>query len=299
MERFDHVVVGGGAMGAATAWQLLRRGHSVALIEQFDIAHDQGSSHGAVRIFRFAYRNPLYAALAIEALGQLGETQPSLHVIVGREGTVEGWGAKDTVLVARRPFRQADIERALSFYRDVLGFEVTQRWQGAAFMSAGGYHHHIAINTWESEGASPPPRGSTGLSLIDPTTGKSTAIEIPKGATVSSPAWSPDGKQLAYIANFDAASHVYVADVATAKSVQVTKTPLLATLVTTMCSRPSGFTASATRRGSSASNQVGRPVLIAQKPQARVHTSPRIMIVAVRWSQHSPMFGQRASSHTV
>jgi dipeptidyl aminopeptidase/acylaminoacyl peptidase len=77
-------------------------------------------------------------------------------------------------------------------------------------------------------------RGSTGLSLIDPTTGKSTAIEIPKGATVSSPAWSPDGKQLAYIANFDAASHVYVADVATAKSVQVTKTPLLATLVTTI-----------------------------------------------------------------
>ena len=77
-------------------------------------------------------------------------------------------------------------------------------------------------------------RGSTGLSLIDPMTGKSTAIEIPKGATVSSPAWSPDGKQLAYIANFDAASHVYVADIATAKSVQVTKTPLLATLVTTI-----------------------------------------------------------------
>lgn len=79
-------------------------------------------------------------------------------------------------------------------------------------------------------------RGSTGLSLIDPLTGKSTSIEIPKGATVSNPTWSPDGKQLAYIANFDAASHVYVADIATAKSVQVTnaKTPLLATLVTTI-----------------------------------------------------------------
>jgi dipeptidyl aminopeptidase/acylaminoacyl peptidase len=75
-------------------------------------------------------------------------------------------------------------------------------------------------------------RGSTGLSLIDAVTGKSTAIEAPKGATVSSPAWSPDGKQIAYIANFDAASHVFVADVATAKSVQVTKSPLLATLVT-------------------------------------------------------------------
>ncbi len=75
-------------------------------------------------------------------------------------------------------------------------------------------------------------RGSVGLSLIDASTGKSTSIAVPAGATVSSPAWSPDGKQLAFIANFDAASHVYVADVATAKAVQVTKTPLLATLVT-------------------------------------------------------------------
>jgi dipeptidyl aminopeptidase/acylaminoacyl peptidase len=77
-------------------------------------------------------------------------------------------------------------------------------------------------------------RGGVGLSLIDATTGKSTSIVVPKGATVSSPAWSPDGKQLAFISNFDAASHVYVADVATAKAVQVTKTPLLATLVTSI-----------------------------------------------------------------
>lgn len=57
----------------------------------------------------------------------------------------------------------ADIDRALTFYRDVLGFEVTQRMPGAVFMSAGGYHHHIALNTWESAGAPPPPRGTTGL----------------------------------------------------------------------------------------------------------------------------------------
>ncbi len=72
-----------------------------------------------------------------------------------------------------------------------------------------------------------------------------------------------------------------------------------ATLVTTTCSRRIAPTASATRRGSSSSNQVGRPVLTAQKPQARVQVSPRIMIVAVRWSQHSPMLGQWASSQTV
>ena len=58
----------------------------------------------------------------------------------------------------------ADIERALGFYRDTLGFEVTQ-WYGrdAVFLSAGGYHHHIGLNTWESRGGSVPARGTTGL----------------------------------------------------------------------------------------------------------------------------------------
>src|SRR3954468_16134817 len=58
----------------------------------------------------------------------------------------------------------ADIERALKFYRDVLGFELTQRFGNqAAFLSAGGYHHHIGLNTWESKDGSPPPPGTTGL----------------------------------------------------------------------------------------------------------------------------------------
>jgi catechol 2,3-dioxygenase len=58
----------------------------------------------------------------------------------------------------------ADIERALGFYRDVLGFEITQRYgTQAVFLASGSYHHHIALNTWESLGGSPPPHGSTGL----------------------------------------------------------------------------------------------------------------------------------------
>src|SRR5687768_4297504 len=58
----------------------------------------------------------------------------------------------------------ADLQRALSFYCDVLGFELTQSLSsGAAFISAGGYHHHIGLNTWESLGGSPPPPGTTGL----------------------------------------------------------------------------------------------------------------------------------------
>jgi catechol 2,3-dioxygenase len=58
----------------------------------------------------------------------------------------------------------ANLERAIAFYRDVLGFEVTERYGcNAAFLSAGGYHHHIGLNTWESQGGPPPPPGATGL----------------------------------------------------------------------------------------------------------------------------------------
>jgi catechol 2,3-dioxygenase len=58
----------------------------------------------------------------------------------------------------------ADLDRALAFYRDVLGFTVQQFFGGqAAFLGAGGYHHHIGLNTWESRGGTQPPEGSTGL----------------------------------------------------------------------------------------------------------------------------------------
>jgi catechol 2,3-dioxygenase len=59
--------------------------------------------------------------------------------------------------------RVSDLERALAFYRDILGFEVMTQWPSAAFLSAGGYHHHIGLNTWQSEGGGPPPPGTTGL----------------------------------------------------------------------------------------------------------------------------------------
>jgi catechol 2,3-dioxygenase len=57
----------------------------------------------------------------------------------------------------------ADLNRALDFYCGVLGFTPTTTYPGAAFVSAGGYHHHIGLNTWESKGGSPPPPGTTGL----------------------------------------------------------------------------------------------------------------------------------------
>ncbi len=58
----------------------------------------------------------------------------------------------------------SDLDRSIAFYRDVLGFELTQRiGDQAAFLSAGDYHHHVGLNTWESAGGSPPPPGTTGL----------------------------------------------------------------------------------------------------------------------------------------
>jgi catechol 2,3-dioxygenase len=58
----------------------------------------------------------------------------------------------------------SDLDRALAFYSGVLGFELMQRFgDQAAFVAAGGYHHHLGLNTWESRGANPPPRNTTGL----------------------------------------------------------------------------------------------------------------------------------------
>ena len=68
------------------------------------------------------------------------------------------------VSVGHVHLKVADLDRALAFYQGVLGFEVTARMgRQAVFLSAGGYHHHIGLNTWESRGGAPPARGTTGL----------------------------------------------------------------------------------------------------------------------------------------
>lgn len=69
-----------------------------------------------------------------------------------------------TTRIGHVHLKVADLDRALAFYHGVLGFEVTMRFgPQAAFLSAGGYHHHIGLNTWESRGGTPPPPGTTGL----------------------------------------------------------------------------------------------------------------------------------------
>ena len=70
----------------------------------------------------------------------------------------------DGVRIGHVHLKVADLERAIAFYCGVLGFGLMQRYgEKAAFVAAGGYHHHIGLNTWESKGGSPPPRRATGL----------------------------------------------------------------------------------------------------------------------------------------
>jgi len=81
-----------------------------------------------------------------------------------RAGIVVAMSIDPRVDIGHVHLKVSDIDRALAFWRDVLGFEEQARYgDQAVFLSAGGYHHHIGLNTWESKGGSPPPRGTTGL----------------------------------------------------------------------------------------------------------------------------------------
>src|SRR5207237_4357716 len=86
-----------------------------------------------------------------------------------------GWPIDPGVDIGHVHLKVADLDRALGFYCGVLGFELQMRiGDQAAFISAGGYHHHIGLNTWESAGGGPPPPGTTGLyhvAIRYPTTG--------------------------------------------------------------------------------------------------------------------------------
>jgi catechol 2,3-dioxygenase len=81
-----------------------------------------------------------------------------------QETTVISPSIDPGVRIGHVHLKVADLQRALDFYCGVLGFELMQRFgDQAAFISAGGYHHHIGLNTWESRGGTPPPAGTTGL----------------------------------------------------------------------------------------------------------------------------------------
>lgn len=97
--------------------------------------------------------------------------------------------------------------------------------------------HHIYLGGVQVDPAASRARSLTtstkrGLVLVDPTSGRTRTLQTPDGASISAETWSPNGSQVAYIANFPVASHLYIADVASGRSTQLSRTPLLATLVT-------------------------------------------------------------------
>lgn len=112
------------------------------------------------------------------------------------------------VRVGHVHLRVSDIEKGLAFWRDVLGFEVMQRRPGAVFLSAGGYHHHIALNTWDSAGGAPAPRSSPGLyhvALLYPTRAAlGSALKRVLDAGISLSGASDHGVSVAlYLDDFD------------------------------------------------------------------------------------------------
>ncbi len=84
-------------------------------------------------------------------------------VTTKQQAATQAYVAPAETRIGHVHLKVADLERAIAFYRDLLGFELLYNLGSAAFLSAGGYHHHIALNTWESKGGSPPARGTTGL----------------------------------------------------------------------------------------------------------------------------------------
>src|SRR5687768_9175937 len=119
------LVIGAGAMGSATAWWLARRGVDVALVEQFERGHARGSSHGGSRIFRLAYAEPHYVALALEALDLWREVESDAgEVLLELTGGIDHGRPADVEPVA------GALERAGRPVERMPGTVAGERWPG-------------------------------------------------------------------------------------------------------------------------------------------------------------------------
>jgi sarcosine oxidase len=135
MEQVDVVVIGAGAMGSAAAWQLARRGRTVALVEQFSPFHTNGSSHGGVRIFRFAYDDVHYVRMAQLALPQWRELEDDAgNVLLEQTGAIDH-GATETVSLIADALMAAGAP-----FESLAPDAAHERFQGLRFTTRAVFH---------------------------------------------------------------------------------------------------------------------------------------------------------------
>jgi sarcosine oxidase len=133
--RFDVVVIGAGAIGSATAWWLAREGRSVLLAERFEPGHARGSSHGAVRIFRFAYNDPELVAMAMQALPLWRELEDDCgEVLVEQSGAVDH-GPPDVIDRIVAALRECGVR-----HERMHGAAMSERFAGLRFDDAAVFH---------------------------------------------------------------------------------------------------------------------------------------------------------------
>ena len=188
--------------------------------------------------------SPTTRRVAFLATGLASFALPLAAQIVAQQG----WNSKEILANERYVKPPEVVERIVSAPRNAVAFTnpspdhkyfLKTESEGLSTIELFGKPHYRLSTGFEvdfkaNRARALTTRGSVGLTLLDPATGASRSIETPKGAIVNGAVWSPDGKSIAYIASFDASTQIFVADVASGKSVQITTKPLLATRVTTI-----------------------------------------------------------------
>jgi dipeptidyl aminopeptidase/acylaminoacyl peptidase len=193
----------------------------------------------------FGFLRPVNSSAVILALG--------VAFPLNAQAVQQGWNPQQILRTETFVKPPADVEHMITTPRTDITFtspSPDRKWflksvgadrgdidaYGKPHINLGG----LQIDTKANRARTVTTSTKTGLTIVDPRTQTAKTLETPKGATLSAHQWSPTGTQVAYIASFDDASHIFVADVATGKSTQITKTPLLATLVTSLEWTPDG-----------------------------------------------------------
>src|SRR5690242_4262372 len=134
---------------------------SGSVLSVLSVAHDSCSSLDRI------INQPIWAGQGYmrlqEGIDRLLTADCLLCTSMRKEHTMTHTAIPAETRIGHVHLKVADLERAVGFYRDLLGFDLLFDFGTAAFLSAGGYHHHIGLNTWESQGGAPPAPGTTGL----------------------------------------------------------------------------------------------------------------------------------------